>query len=123
MEEPLDLLITDVAPPDAPRAFTSALVFSKNYIYEFKDFLSGFNWDATPLRDLYYVNIIANNFDMHTAVTSSSMVIIMKFRDGMDCAWRGGYKNCLHAVEVFKKHIAPRLSVDQQPLGQAPVRG
>lgn len=113
VEEVMDVFVSEYVDAEGRRVYESLWLFTLDYAYEAKDFLTADNFDGAPLPGrIEYWKITKTEYDFQTTFDRSRMALEFLFLGGYNkCSLKASASNCSHLRDIFRRHVLPNLSV------------
>jgi len=107
-----DIFISDYVKEDGTRAFESLWLFSKNYVYEAKNFLTEDSLDCLPNRICYW-ELKKRDYDLKNYSMQSRMNLKTNFRPEYRGEFKASGVNCNYLVMIFTKYFKAQVKASE----------
>lgn len=108
-DEICDMFITEYMQNEGGRIFENLFWISPSYLLEAKLFLHQDSFDITPLRDLHYFEIQAQDYDFQRGTDKSRLTLHARFSDVIVAQLRGSGTNCDQLNRILLTHFKPNI--------------
>jgi len=106
-----DIFITDYVTSANDRKLENLWFFNSKYMFEAKDFTTGFNIDAMRLDVIIHWEIKKRDYDFKTATEKSRLTISTKeFEASIGSTMRASGENCNQLFYIFQKYFKLNLA-------------
>ena len=102
------IFVTEYVDNEGNRQYSNLSLFTSNFTFEAKNFLTQDNFDSTTIKNtIVYWELVKENYNFKIATQKSRMSLDFSLATGIHGNFRSSGKNCDFLRDIFKKHIIP----------------